>query len=127
MPYEHYNPNPKNKHTGDCVVRAISKVLNLNWDDTYMLLSAKGFTEKAVLTDDNVWGKFLSDRGFVMRPLLDTCPNCYTVSAFSEDHPLGSYIVKTPGHVLAIVNGVYYDTTDSGGEVPIYYWAKGEK
>lgn len=123
MPYGHYNPNPKNKHTSDCVIRAVSKVFHISWDEAYMMLSAKGFTEKSVLTDDEVWSKLLSSNGFRMYPLINSCPDCYSVSAFANDHPAGAFIVKTPGHVVAVENGVYYDTTDSGSEVPIYYWA----
>ena len=63
-------------------------------------------------------------RGFTMHPLPNTCPRCYTVSRFAADHPYGKFLVKTPGHVIAVVDGDYYDSRDTGGEVPIYYWRK---
>ena len=34
--YKFYNPNPKNKFVGDCVIRAISKIENMDWDTTYL-------------------------------------------------------------------------------------------
>lgn len=34
--YIEYNSNPENKLVGDCVVRAISKVTDQDWERTYM-------------------------------------------------------------------------------------------
>jgi len=33
-------------------------------------------------------------------------------------------ILATGTHVIAVGDGNYYDTWDSGQEVPIYYWRK---
>ena len=52
------------------------------------------------------------------------CPPCYTVKDFCKDHPVGTYILATGSHVVTVVDGNYYDTWDSGTEVPIYYWKK---
>ncbi len=35
MAYKFYNPNPNDKFTDDCVIRAISKFLDQSWDTTY--------------------------------------------------------------------------------------------
>ena len=69
---------------------------------------------KAVLTDDNIWGNYLASKGYIMHSLPNTCPNCYSVAQFAEDHPYGKFLVKTPGHVIAVVDGNYYDSGDSG-------------
>lgn len=122
MSYIYYNPNPLHNFTGDCVVRAITKLLDSDWDTVYFDLSAQGFIHKAILTDDNIWGNYLAMKGYEMYSLPNTCPRCYSVYQFAEDHPYGKYLVKTPGHVIAVVDGDYYDSGDSGGEVPIYYW-----
>jgi hypothetical protein len=37
---------------------------------------------------------------------------------------MGRYILAIPGHAVAIVDGAYFDSFDSGNEVPIYYWKK---
>lgn len=126
MPYVHYNPNPKSRHTDDCVIRAVSAVLGMSWDDAFIDLTAKAFIDKTVLTDDSTWGSYLFNHGFFIHPLVNTCPDCYTVNAFANDHRRGHYIVKTTGHVVAVIDGDYYDTTDTGHEVPLYYWMKGE-
>jgi hypothetical protein len=124
MPYVYYNPNPCHKNTGDCVVRAVSRLLGLTWEEAYVELSIQGYLDKALIVDDNVWGNYLARNGYAMHQLPNTCPRCYSVLRFAEDHPYGKYLVKTPGHVIAVVDGDYYDTSDTGGEVPIYYWRK---
>lgn len=36
----------------------------------------------------------------------------------------GTYILALSGHVVTVVDGDWYDTWDSGGEIPIYYWVR---
>ena len=124
MSYIHYNPNPRNKDRIDCVVRAVARVFDTDWDTAYMRLTIQGFADKSILVDDLVWGQYLRNNGFKVRPLPDTCPNCYTVKEFANDHPYGYYLLKCYGHVVAVVNGDYYDSTDTGDEVPIYYYER---
>ncbi len=87
-------------------------------------MAAMGLALRDMPSSDDVWGEFLRRRGFVKRILPDTCPYCYTVRQFAIDHPYGRYLLKTSWHVVAVVDGCYFDTSDSGNEVPIYYWAK---
>lgn len=51
-------------------------------------------------------------------------PDCYNVKDFAQDHPKGRYVVGTGTHVIAVIDGNYYDTWDSGEEIPVYYWEK---
>lgn len=120
--YKHYNPNPLNKSVGDCVIRAISKATGQTWDDTYLGVSQVGFYEKNMPSANEVWGIYLKHLGFRKYVIPDTCPDCYTVRDFCIDYPVGTFILATGSHVVAVINGIYYDSWDSGGEVPIYYW-----
>lgn len=124
MPYIYYNPNPLNKDEDDCVVRAITRLFDSDWDTVYMRLSIQGYANKSILVTDRLWGQYLRDNGFKVRPLPDTCPNCYTVRAFAQDHPKGRYLLKCYGHVVAVVDGDYYDTSDTGDMIPIYYFER---
>ena len=56
----------------------------------------------------------------------DDCEECYSVRRFAEEHPKGRYLLALDGHVVAVVDGHYFDTWDSGDEVPVYYWYKEE-
>jgi hypothetical protein len=126
MSYVNYNANPSNNRTGDCTVRAISTLLDSDWDDVYFQLCILGFTYKLMPSTNAVWGELLNRNGFRRYIIPNLCPACYTVREFCKDNPKGKFLLATSGHVIAVINGNYYDTSDSGNEVPIYYWAKEE-
>lgn len=44
MSYIYYNPNPKGKRVGDCVIRAISKNLRQPWIVTFVSLMRKAIS-----------------------------------------------------------------------------------
>lgn len=118
------NPNPVKKLVGDCVIRAISILLNESWEYTYDELSEAGREMYDVLTSNEVWTAYLYDQGFTRTTIPDTCPVCYTIKQFCIDHPRGEYLLATGTHVVAVIDGDYYDTWDSGHEIPIYYFQR---
>ena len=122
--YIPYNPNPQANYVGDCVIRAIAKVTNQDWDSTYLDVCIEGFMKKDMPSANHVWGAYLHSKGFRQHLLPNTCPDCYTVRQFSDDHPHGRYLLSVDSHVVAVINGNYYDTWDSGDKVPIYYYKK---
>lgn len=124
MSYKYYNPNPNAKSVGDCVVRAISKILNYSWDKTYIELSVQGYLMKDLPDSNQVWDSYLRGCGFTRKVIPNTCPDCYTVRDFCYDHPYGEYILATGSHVVAIKFGSYFDSWDSGSEVPIFYYER---
>lgn len=75
-------------------------------------------------SSNRVWERYLFDNGFKRTLLPDTCPDCYTVKEFCRDHREGKFLLAIGNHVVAVEDGDYYDTWDSGNEVPIYYWRK---
>lgn len=123
MSFVQTNPNPKNARVGDCVVRAIAIATNREWEQVYSELAAYGFMMCDMPSSNAVWGQYLKDRGYIMEIINDTCQQgCYTIRDFCEDNQAGTFILGTGGHVVAVVNGDYCDTWDSGNEVPIYFW-----
>ena len=105
-----HNENPDGRNVGDCTVRAISTALKQDWETTYVGLSLQGFLMGDMPSANHV----------------DECPDCYTVADFAAEHPSGTYILSLSGHVVCVMDGDYYDTWDSGGEIPLYYWCKEE-
>ena len=122
--WKYYNPNPKSKRVGDCVVRAIAAVTGQDWDLTYTGVALQGYINKNMPSGNPVWRAYLRSRGFKGAIIPDTCPDCYTVEDFADDHPRGRFVLGTGEHAVAIVNGVVLDTWDSRDEVPIFYYYK---
>ena len=122
--YIPYNPNPLNLKTDDCVIRALSKALDKSWEEIYIELSLKGLEMCDWGNNNAVWDDYLKDQKFKRETVPNTCPNCYTVDDFSKDNPSGVYILGTGTHVVCIVDGNYYDSWDSGQQVPMYAYRK---
>lgn len=120
--WEKANPNPKGKNVGDCTVRAISLATNQGWEKVYLDLCIQGYTMADMPSSNDVWGKYLMDKGWVYRRLQDTCPFCYTINDFCNDHPEGTFIVATGTHAVCVKSGRYLDTWDSGEKVPLFYF-----
>lgn len=120
-----YNKNPADNYTGDCVIRAISTIMNKDWDEVWLDIMVLAFKAKDMMSSNRIWQDYLHQNGYVRYNLPDKCPNCYTIKNFAEDFPQGSFLLGTGTHVVAVMDGKYYDTWDSGNESPIYYWKKG--
>ena len=118
-----YNPNPLGLRVGDCVIRAISKALNQDWEKTYIDLCVQGFMMGDLASSNAVWSAYLKHRGF-KRHTIDDCPDCYTVDDFCKEHTAGVYVIGTGSHAVAVVDGCYYDAWPSGRETPVYYFEK---
>ena len=128
MAFIYYNPNPQDSHVGDCVIRAVTRATDSTWEQTYLRIVVYGFMMNDMPSANRVWRQYLKDNGFKKYLIPDSCPSCYTVQDFCIDHPVGTYILgidgRNSGHVVAVVNGDYYDTWDSGREIPDFYWRK---
>lgn len=140
MSFRYFNPNPDNKHTSDCVIRALSKFLGVSWIEAYMEICVYGGFNSDMPNVNSVWSSFLESKGYRRHNIPDTCPYCYTLKDFCLDHPKGKYFVSLDvgyadlystadsgnvvgNHVVCVKNGNYYDTWDSGNEVVKYYWS----
>lgn len=124
--FVNYNSNPYGSRVGDCVVRAISTAMNMEWEDVYVDLADKGLMMGDMPSSNHVWGSYLMDNGYVRKVIPCTCPDCYTVKEFCYDNQYGTFILGTGTHAVAVIDGDYYDSWDSGDEVPIFYFKKGD-
>lgn len=119
-----YNINPLKRRVGDCTVRAISKALDQEWETTYAGLTAYGFMMSDMPSANYVWGAYLRKNGFKRYIVDDHGYDEYTVEDFCRDNPKGTYVLAIDGHVVAVIDGYYYDTWDSGKEIPVFYWTR---
>ncbi len=117
-----YNPNPDGIYTDDCTVRAASKMLDQTWEKAYMDICFEGLKLHKMPSSQSVWNSYLASLGFKRYSIPNICPACYSVKQFCVDFNVGRYLVATDDHVIAVIDGNYYDTADTGDEIPIYYW-----
>lgn len=124
--WQEFNVNPMSRRVGDCVIRAISRVMEQDWEKTFIEVCLQAFMMCDMPSANEVWGAYLRGKGFKRAMLKDECPECYTVRDFCRDYPHGRYVLALHEHVVAVVDGDYYDTWDSGDRAPLYYWYKEE-
>lgn len=122
-----YNPSPVGRNVGDCSVRAVAKALNTDWETAYALISLNGYLMGDMPSSNSVWGAVLRQHGFSRHAIPNTCPDCYDINDFANDHPKGTYVVGTGNHVVTIKDGAVYDSWDSRKEIPVYYWSRGDE
>ena len=121
-----YNPNPVQRSVGDCAVRAVAAALGVDWEKAYALIAEAGYQMGDMPSSNSVWGAVLRRNGFYRYAIPNTCPDCYTMERFAEDHLEGVYVVGTGNHVATIRDGWLLDAWDSSEEVPVFYWQKEE-
>jgi hypothetical protein len=119
-----YNNNPCHKRVGDCTVRAISTALNETWEKVYIDLAIYGFMHCDIMNSNACWGKYLKDKGFTQNIISNDFFDFYTVEDFCRDNPNGIFILALQSHVIAVIDGNYYDTWQSGREPVVYYFEK---
>lgn len=127
MGFSYFNPNPTGRQVGDCTVRAIAKATGKHWDEIYIGLCLQGLIMGDLPSANSVWGAYLRQQGFTRSVIPNTCPDCYTVAEFCTEHPKGVYVLALSSHVVCVQDGSYFDTWDSGNEIPLFYWAKEER
>ena len=125
MAYIYFNNNPQRRaDVGDCVIRAVSKAMDIPWESAYTDMVLHGYILGDMPSSNYVLNSYLRHNGFSKHIVPDTCPSCYTVEQFSKDHLKGTYILGTGTHVICVKDGDIYDAWDSSDEIPIYYYRK---
>ena len=116
----YYQPNEKDLKDkyGDCTIRALSKALGVTWLEAFDLtipycreyqtpniFNLPCAIERTILDKLGFDYTGISNKKGHKRP---------TVESFAKDHASGTYILNVANHEVAVVDGKYYDTWDSG-------------
>lgn len=125
--FKYINLNPQNKNVGDCTVRALSIAEGIGWKEAYIDLCIQGFINSDMPSSNEVMEVLLKSKGYIKEIIKTDCYNCYTVEDFCREHPDGIYILATGTHVIAVIDGDYYDSWNSKDKIPIYYYKKIER
>ena len=125
--YKYYQPNKKDLKDdyGDCVVRALTKLLNMEWLEVFNELIPIASDLQCMPNSKPCYERYLKSKGFEYHGISNKKGTKRpTVDRFAKDHKEGAYFVRVANHVVAVVDGVYYDIWDSG-ECKMYgYWVK---
>lgn len=125
--YCHYNANPKNKNTDDCVIRAISVALDQPYNMTYKDLFDLSLSTGFILNERRNYSKYLESKGWIMQKQPRKTNNKkYTGKEFCRKIPTSERVFAHigAGHVVAIVNKKVFDTWDSSDGCIGNYWIK---
>lgn len=123
----YYNPNPKKNRTGDCVVRAMCKAMDKEWDEVYIDLYRIGFELKVMPNADEAWKEYLIQNGFIYHTIpVKKGSKRPTVSEFAKNNKQGTYVLRVAHHLVTCHEGYYYDSWDSGDRSMYGYWEKPE-
>lgn len=120
MSFIKFNPNPHGKQTGDCVVRAISIAEGKSWDDIFKELTTEAYHKKDMPSMNPLWVEYLEDKGYSLHGVGNQ-----NVREFAYHYPYGTWILGTGSHAIAVIDGNYIDTWDSGNEQVMYALQKG--
>lgn len=125
--YQYYQPNKKDlKDTyGDCVIRALTKVTGKSWLEVFDELLPYARELQCMPNSKPAYETYLLNNGFeyvgVSNKKGTKRP---TVESFTKAHKEGTYILRVANHIVASVDGVYYDTWDCGSKSMYGYWVK---
>lgn len=125
--WKYYQPNKKDlkDNYGDCVIRALTKVLNKEWLDVFEELLPYARSLQCMPNGKPCYEKYLTDNGFEYTGISNKKGTKRpTVQSFSKDHKEGTYFLRVANHVVAVVDGYFYDTWDSGDCSMYGYWTK---
>jgi hypothetical protein len=107
-------------------VRSISKALNIPWESAFIDLTSKAYDMGDMPSSNAVFSSYLRSKGFHKHLIDELCPDCYSISDFANEHFRGTYILGTGTHVVTVIDGDYYDSWDSGDEIPQIYYEREE-
>lgn len=122
--FKYHNENPRGlKRAGDCVVRALAKGLEKDWETVYQGLALLGLELKDMPSADRVYEEYLKLDGFEKQKQPRKANNLkYTVEEFAAENPIGTYIVRIAGHLTVINKGFIYDTWNCSYKSVGNYW-----
>ncbi len=126
--FHYYNANSHNHKVGDCVIRAISTILEQPWEVTYDGLVEIGRKYGRMPNDDNVINRYLTALGYEKQKEPRTADNKkIKISDYVKEHPHFTAIASLgTRHLAAVVDGIVYDIWDSSDEILHTFYVKQE-
>ena len=127
--WKYYQPNKKDlkDKQGDCVIRALTKVMGKEWLEVFDELIPYARELQCNPNSQDAFRGYLKDHGFTRYGISNKKGSKRpTVQRFTLDHKDGTYFVELANHVAAVSEGYFWDTWDSGEKCLYGYWVKGD-
>ena len=124
--FHYYNANPKNKHTCDCVIRAISLGLDKSYKEVLYEMTDLSFKTGYHSTSNQLINKYLKQNGFIKRKQprwgdgtkFTGKEFCYSLKNTTAIINIGSH------HLSCVKNGKIWDIWDCSNRKVGNYWVK---
>ena len=120
-----FNPNPvKSAKANDCTIRAYCAAENLEWDEAYDIACKRGKDCAYMPNDKPAVGEILEKEFGYRRHRVEKEDKGMTVEEFAIKFDVGTYLVVVARHLVAVIDGKYYDSWDSGKKKVSCYYSK---
>ena len=106
--FSYYNANPYGRLVNDCTIRAISLATGETWNDTYKELSDFARMQGSMLDDVMYIDSYL-DKMFD-KVYQRNNRKRLTVREFTQQYPIGIFLITMRGHITCCIDGTIYDT-----------------
>ena len=106
--FSYYNANPYGRLVNDCTIRAISLATGETWNDTYKELSDFARIQGSMLDDVMYIDSYL-DKMFD-KVYQRNNRKRLTVREFTQQYPIGIFLITMRGHITCCIDGTIYDT-----------------
>lgn len=105
--FKYLNLNPKNRRTGDCVIRATACAFDLDWEDASDLLYLTARDMSCEMSCLGCYSHLFEDLG-----LEEIDSEGFTVGQLSESNSDKILIIRIEGHLTCSIYGCIYDLWD---------------
>lgn len=125
--YKYYQPNKKDikDDYGDCVIRALTKAMEKDWLTVFEQLIPYAREKQCMPNGKPAYEEYLKDNGFEYKGISNAKGSKRpTVQEFALHHKEGTFVLRVAHHLVACVDGIFYDTWDSGQKSLYGYWGK---
>ena len=117
--YIRYTRNPKNE-TNDCIIRSIANAEDRDWVDVMRDMCDLAISMYNMPNAYEVNQAYMEKKGYPEEYTFAS--DNITVETFCEQHPEGRWVVLLEDHALSVINGDFYDLTNSLNEKVVSYW-----
>ena len=116
--YKYYNNNPDNEKLSDCVIRAMTLALDIDYYDIVSLLYENGEKYKCHPLSVDCYGKLL-DEYFGLKHYTGYGKTIGEISKEFKDNIL---LVRTNGHLTTSMYGNICDIWDCSDKIATDFW-----